>query len=962
MRCRLHAVLFALILLGVFPLNLRAQSNPSVSYEYDNYGNCKAITNELGQKSTYAYDAYRRLTSYTEPLNAPNWNGNGTVAGRTWNWTYDRMIEDVGSFDASAHTSSEWGTQTEPAFNAAGDRKMTARTFDVNNRMLSETTGLINGETGPDTETHRYTYDENDNKVTYLDPRARLTRYTYDLRNRLQDTIAPQRDDETGNPTTTIAYDFVGNKTMVTFPDLRTQQWLDYNAFGEARQFVDERGNLTDMTYRWGPMKKLASVTTHRLKDGGGTEDQLTQFLYDGMGRLTKTTFPDATTEVSTYEFEQAIAFKTRRNQTKRMTYDARGREQASTWDSEDAPAITRAWDDAGRLAAIWNEYAVLDYAYDAAGQVKEEGDAIAGTGRAQTNYYRYPDGGVAHLIYPSGFRNRRDYTARGQLDAAGWDDASGSWVEKAINYSYFPDGKVDHQTSGNGVRSDFTYDARGLMKSLHAYRTSDSKNLTERTYTRDIRDRITSYLKGSDDVLNGLENGRGDFFSYDEEGQLTGGYYEATDSAGSGAERTEQFHYDALGNRVGSNVLGSEGNVDFTRRDNGLNQYLNWSLAAPGNYLHDDQFYGTPGNGVLMQEGMITASYNALNQPIAIYEPSLGANFVWFGYDPLGRCVKRWMAPASGGDPATNPATYFYSDSSWNLLQEGASSASVSRTYVHGARVDEIVASSPDVSAGPWYYHHYDARGHAILLTGGNGNLVEQYDYDAFGHPYFYNAAGDELTDPQLKGNRFLFTGREWLSDLGLYDYRNRLYHPLLGRFLQPDPKQFMAGDYNLYRYAHNDPVNRNDPLGEFALPGAVLGALGGIATDVLLQGGENLLEDKPFFSDLDYSSIGVSASIGFGTGGLGYGVAVQGSKAVKAGSRVYHIRQALAARRAAAAAGKFRNAAKTAKMEREAAQATKEAAQAVGRGGLGSVLKRFLENFLPKEEKPAEKKKDDH
>lgn len=28
----------------------------------------------------------------------------------------------------------------------------------------------------------------------------------------------------------------------------------------------------------------------------------------------------------------------------------------------------------------------------------------------------------------------------------------------------------------------------------------------------------------------------------------------------------------------------------------------------------------------------------------------------------------------------------------------------------------------------------------------------------------------------------------------------------PELGRFMQPDPKHFAAGDYNLYRYAHND------------------------------------------------------------------------------------------------------------------------------------------------------------
>ena len=40
-------------------------------------------------------------------------------------------------------------------------------------------------------------------------------------------------------------------------------------------------------------------------------------------------------------------------------------------------------------------------------------------------------------------------------------------------------------------------------------------------------------------------------------------------------------------------------------------------------------------------------------------------------------------------------------------------------------------------------------------------------------------------------------------------------MYQPELGRFLQPDPKQFAAGDYNLYRYCHNDPINKTDPTG---------------------------------------------------------------------------------------------------------------------------------------------------
>jgi len=34
--------------------------------------------------------------------------------------------------------------------------------------------------------------------------------------------------------------------------------------------------------------------------------------------------------------------------------------------------------------------------------------------------------------------------------------------------------------------------------------------------------------------------------------------------------------------------------------------------------------------------------------------------------------------------------------------------------------------------------------------------------------------------------------------SRLGIYDYRNRMYHPGLGRFLQTDPIGFDAGDMN--------------------------------------------------------------------------------------------------------------------------------------------------------------------
>jgi RHS repeat-associated protein len=151
------------------------------------------------------------------------------------------------------------------------------------------------------------------------------------------------------------------------------------------------------------------------------------------------------------------------------------------------------------------------------------------------------------------------------------------------------------------------------------------------------------------------------------------------------------------------------------------------------------------------------------------------------------------------GPSADTGTATYLYYDG-WNLTQEGSSSTDAQRQYVHGARVDEIVAQIMPPNNCIRYFH-YDASGNCALQTDSGGNPVEQYEYDAFGYPYFYDGNGNPRPNGSAFGTRFLFTGREWLSDLKLYDYRNRMYQPELGRFLQPDPKEFGAGDYNLYR-----------------------------------------------------------------------------------------------------------------------------------------------------------------
>jgi len=57
-------------------------------------------------------------------------------------------------------------------------------------------------------------------------------------------------------------------------------------------------------------------------------------------------------------------------------------------------------------------------------------------------------------------------------------------------------------------------------------------------------------------------------------------------------------------------------------------------------------------------------------------------------------------------------------------------------------------------------------------------------------------------------------YTGREFDSETGIYEYRARYYDQGVGRFVSEDPIGFDGG-YDLYTYAGNSPVNDVDPSG---------------------------------------------------------------------------------------------------------------------------------------------------
>jgi len=102
-------------------------------------------------------------------------------------------------------------------------------------------------------------------------------------------------------------------------------------------------------------------------------------------------------------------------------------------------------------------------------------------------------------------------------------------------------------------------------------------------------------------------------------------------------------------------------------------------------------------------------------------------------------------------------------------------------------------------------YYYHFDALGCVTALSDANGTTVEVYEYDVYGQ-----VAASDPNHP----NPFLFTGRRFDTETGLYYYRARYYNASIGRFLQTDPIGYGDG-MNMYAYCGNNATNCTDPSG---------------------------------------------------------------------------------------------------------------------------------------------------
>lgn len=315
------------------------------------------------------------------------------------------------------------------------------------------------------------------------------------------------------------------------------------------------------------------------------------------------------------------------------------------------------------------------------------------------------------------------------------------------------------------------------------------------------------------------------DQYDYDQVDQLDSAKYGLSwnGTAWVNPSRAVSYAWDKVGNRDGVTDAGQT--TAYT--SNAINEYTAVAGAGVGNApAHQISSYQTV-NYAYISDTYLTRVSSPGNTP---YE---------LRYDALGRCVQRLR------DGVTT--YYLFDDDHW-ITEYTAAGADIT-SVLYGLGIDEVIARGG--TGGPFLMQ--DWLGSTSMAVGFAGEVLEKYSYDAFGAPTI-KAPGGAVRPASTIGNTFMFTGREYQSTFGIYEYRNRAYHPGSGRFMSEDPvglqiagakpsaqdrsmfpslpETFADSEFNLYRYCHNDPVNNTDPMGLLSDPATVNSETMGTAT----------------------------------------------------------------------------------------------------------------------------------
>ena len=444
------------------------QINPDGSEatkEYDAFGNCIAKTDELGRTTRFVYDSRNRLIQTIHP--------DGAVE----RMRYDGAGHVIASTDAL-------GAVTTFKYDAAG-------------RLTETKLPDPDGSSGPLTSpTTTNKYDLLGRLRETIDPELNVTQFKYDKFGRV---VQSQTLEDTSGNRTAIAYSQVGTLVALSTTDydalgnVRRAVTYDVSAYNSAqtdaleadpRSFVNAANiaaNLVQVvttTYdafsRPVEVVNADSSSTRTVYDPAGRvrrqideRGNITTLSYDQFGRLVQTTLPDPNISDSLpgpttkYFYDAAgnqFAIIDARGFTTGVEYDVFNRPSATT-----DPLGNRSrtvYDAAGQLIATVDALGRVVYSRrDKRGRVELERladpDGI-GKATAPTSRFKYDLAGrLQKETDPSGYETNYRYDALGRL--TGEDSAWSQVVDNSdVEFSI---------ESGTGTASDDPMDFGGDSK-----------------------------------------------------------------------------------------------------------------------------------------------------------------------------------------------------------------------------------------------------------------------------------------------------------------------------------------------------------------------------------------------------------------------------------------------------------------------------------------------------------------
>ncbi len=767
------------------PQSITHADSSTQSAVVNNHGWIDAVTDENGYTTCYTYDTMGRLASITYPSETAANACDATEA----NWKKTLLTFQPVAVAEYGIPAGHW----RQTVSTGAGQKITY--YDPLWRpLVTKELDATNGTTETLTKRfQRFAYDA-DGRTTfasYPGTTDALTQGTWTGYDALGRVTSVSQNSELGLLTTLTEYQ-TGFKTKVTSPKgqvtTTSYQTYDQPSYDWPVAITHPEGTYTDIT-----RDVYGKVLMLTRRNGNNTAWQRRYYVYNAAQELCKSTETETGTTAYGYDGAGNLSWSaaglswsppgpcehTKEGVVARRvdrTYDARNRLKTLNFPDGQGNA-TQTYTPDGLLASTTasnaNGLATTTYTYNRRRLLTRE---ILATPNVNWPYdYAYNANG--HLAS----NNWHGLTITYAPNALGQATQAGAY---ASNVTYHPNGAVKNFTYGNGMVYTMALNARGLptwsVDCLIAGDCTLSYRRKYLAYTYDGHGNVASIT----DHVNGRQTRAMTYDGLDRLTQATGPSF-----------GTATYTYDPLDNLKTANV--SAGNqprnyvylYDSGQRLSSITSGVGGPTVVGVGYDAQGNLANKNGRDYAFDYGnrLRTVEANGAQPASAYYYDGHGRRVE----DIVGGLAKRSQYTQGG-----------------QLVMVGDARANTVTEYVYLAG-SLLATRERDVPTNVFTtrYHHTDALGTPVVVTGADKAVVETSEYEPYGQ--LVNRA---LTDGPG------FTGHVQDAATGLTYMQQRYYDPVIGRFLSVDPVtayEKPVTNFCRYCYARNNPYRFTDPDG---------------------------------------------------------------------------------------------------------------------------------------------------